>query len=665
MAPSRNFRPILAALLAGSAMGLAAPVLAQETAAQDEDTALGTIYLDPAHSRAQDPDGNAADRASSQYVAEAELDRARMGDLKDLFAGIASVSVGGAIPVAQKIYVNGVDMLNLAVQVDGVAQNNRIFHHVSANAFDPGLMKFVRVDAGAAPADAGPHALAGAVVMETVDAADIIGEGRNFGGNSRLSYTGNGQTAAGSATLAGRHNGFEWLLYGKRASGQDYKTGAGDRIVGSAADLTSALLKLAYETPDGHRFELSGQRMDDDALRPYRANFASDSDVTTAQPLRRYDTQRQTVSLSYENTQAEGIWDPRVVLGWSEMDIAVDQPDIGRIQGLVTSRGLNKTFSAKIENRFHLSDVNTITAGVDFYDKESTYRDARWGPYTESARNLGLYVQARLEPTERLSTSFGLRWDDQRFTGISGWKGSFSGLSGNASVSYAITDAFSLRGGASSVFGGLILEDNFVYDDAWNYGNLRASRATNYTLGFDYEAGDLSLNGELFVTKINDARDRQIVNDMESRGFNIGLGYGWDGGYLRASYSHSKITVNGAGTDSWSAVDLGIPLGGVLALEAQHTPEGSDFTFGGSIEAAKSYRHTDAWADQRIPGYAVLNLFTEYQAPQIEGLVIRAEVNNLFDKTYADRATYGQDFRSITPLYEPGRSVQIVASMKF
>ena len=664
MAASRIDRPVLAALLAGSALLLCTPVFAQG----DEGAGihLGTILLDPAHSRASDPDGNAADRANSQYVAEAELDRARMGDLKDLFAGIASVSVGGGIPVAQKIFVNGVDMLNLAVTVDGVTQNNRVFHHVSANAFDPGLMKFVRVDAGAAPADAGPHAMAGAVVMETVDAADILEEGRDIGGIARLSYTGNGKTAAGSATLAGRHAGFEWLLYGKRADGEDYKTGAGDVVEGSAADMTSALLKLAYETPDGHRFELSAQRMDDDALRPYRSNFSSDSGVTTPQPLRRYDTQRQTVSLSYENVQASGYWDPRIVLGWSEVDIAVDQPDIPpRIVGLGVSKGKNETFSARLENRFHFSDVNTLTVGIDYYDKESSYRDALTAPIREKARNLGLYAQARLEPTERFSASFGLRWDNQDFTGISGWSDGFSGFSGNASLAYDVTEELTLRGGVSSVFGGLILEDNFVYTPSWTYDGLRASRSTNYTLGFDYETGVLSVNGEVFLTKIDDARDRMVMNDMESRGFNIGLGYGWEGGYLRASYSHSRIKVNGSGTDSWSAVDLGIPLGGVLALEAQHTPEGSAFTFGGSIEAAKSYSHTDSWADQEIPGYAVLNLFTEYQAPAVEGLVIRAEINNLFDKTYADRATYGQDFNTITPLYEPGRSVQIVASMKF
>ena len=75
--------------------------------------------------------------APSQYVAEAELDRARMGDLKDLFAGIASVSVGGGIGGAEDLRQRHRHAEPCRL-VDGVGQNNRLFHHVSANAFDPG-----------------------------------------------------------------------------------------------------------------------------------------------------------------------------------------------------------------------------------------------------------------------------------------------------------------------------------------------------------------------------------------------------------------------------------------------------------------------------------------------------------------------------------------------
>src|SRR5690606_14291895 len=111
----------------------------------------------------------------------------------------------------------------------------------------------------------------------------------------------------------------------KRAVGDDYETGSGRVVEGSAADLTTGLLKLAYESPDGHRFELSGQRMEDDALRPFRANFISDGRPF---PLRRYDTTRDTLAFSYENTAASGLWDPKVVLGKSRVRIGVDQPTI-------------------------------------------------------------------------------------------------------------------------------------------------------------------------------------------------------------------------------------------------------------------------------------------------------------------------------------------------
>ncbi|MFN3525659.1 MAG: TonB-dependent receptor plug domain-containing protein, partial [Paracoccus sp. (in: a-proteobacteria)] len=298
-------------MLCSVALGclLTGEAAAQQTAQTDPQTGQPVIMLDPITMRARDIDGNAADRATSKYVADAELDRARMGNLRDLFQGVASVSVGGAIPVAQKIFVNGVDMLNLNVTVDGVSQNNRIFHHVSANAFDPGLMKFVRVDAGIAAADAGPNALAGAVVMETVDAADVLKDGAAVGGNARLSYADNGGTFSRSLTLAGQHQGFEWLGYLKSATGDDYEVGGGDVLSGTAADLQSSLGKLAYETQDGHRFELSGQRMRDDTLRRSRANIGDVSGGRPYQPLRRYDTTRDTVAFTYRNTQADGLWD--------------------------------------------------------------------------------------------------------------------------------------------------------------------------------------------------------------------------------------------------------------------------------------------------------------------------------------------------------------------
>lgn len=620
------------------------------------------FQLDPIVVEFRDAQAFAADRATAVYVSDAELERARIGDLKDLFAGVASVSVGGGIPIAQKIFVNGVDMLNLAVTVDGVLQNNRAFHHVSANAIDPGLLKAVRADAGVAAADTGPNALAGAVVMETVDAADVIAEGETFGGNVRLAYSDNGETFTRALTAAGIQGGFEWLGYVKSATGEDYTSGGDDVIEGSAADLQSYLLKLAYETAEGHRFELSGQQLDDDSIRPWRANFGGLVPPNPLQQVRRYDTVRSSYAFSYENTLADGMWDPKFVLGYSESLIDVPEP--------FESEGTSSAWSGTVQNTFHLSPADTIVAGIDFYDRIGLYE----GPgerYEESARNIGIFAQARLEPAERWKLSFGARADWQDFEGIGGYDDSVSGMSGNLSVAYDLTEELVVRAGYSSVFGGISIEDNYTFNPTWDYAGLQPARAENVTAGMDWTRGSLTIGGELFVTEIDNARSATGNFDFESEGFNLGIGYGWDGGFARLTYSDSEVTVNGDPTGSFQALDFGAPLGQVLALQVQHALEGTNLTFGGSLDVAFDYDETevdfDVNGEETLPldGYEVVSAFVEYIPPQLENLTLRAEVNNLFDVDYADRATYGADYTSVSALREPGRTFTLSAVARF
>ncbi|MDO9638029.1 MAG: TonB-dependent receptor [Pseudotabrizicola sp.] len=631
-------------LLFASVSLLALPVMAQD------------ISLDPILVAQQDEQAGAADRATTQYVSQAELERARTGDLKDLFAGIASVSVGGAMPVAQKIFVNGVDMLNLRVTIDGVAQNNRAFHHVSANAIDPGLLKAVRADAGVAAADAGPHAMAGSVVFETVDAGDILEDGQPIGGNLRLAYGDNGNTFTGALTVAGQHNGFEWLGYLKSAQGKDYTAGAGDKVSGTGADLQSGLVKLAYESDSGDRIEFSAQRLRDAAFRPFRANMGG-----VAGPVRHdrlYDTTRTSVSVSYENTMAAGMWDPKLVVGFSESLVNVPNP--------WQSEGTSATWSLTAQNTFNLSERDTVTVGLDAYDRNGLY-EAPGVRLEETARNIGIFAQARLEPVDRLKLSFGLRADRQRFTGVNGWQDTNSGLSGNASVSYGLTEALTLRAGVSSVFGGIDIEDNYIYERSplWSYTGLQPSRSENIVAGVDWTDGTLTLGGEVFQTKINKARGAEENFDFESRGFNLGGTYGWDGGFARLTYSNSKVRVNGAVSSSYEAQDFGAPLGQVLAFEVQQEIGATGWKLGGSLDVAFDYNDLPADAQNTLKGYEVVNVFAEYVPPSMQNLRLRAEVTNLFDTDFADRASYGADFNSVTPLREPGRTVTLSLVSKF
>ncbi|WP_050759234.1 TonB-dependent receptor plug domain-containing protein [Pseudooceanicola batsensis] len=654
---SIRFRRARALLLASATtLPAALPSMAQET---------GAAYrLDPVIVEIRDAFSGAADRATSMYVSELELDRARTGDLKDVFAGIASVSVGGGIPIAQKIFINGVDMLNLGVSIDGAAQNNRAFHHVTSNAIDPGLLKQVRADATVSPADAGPFALAGSVVFETVDPEDVIPAGQVVGGNVRLSYADNGGTAQGALTLAGTYQGFSWLGYVKRAEGGDYETGSGATQVGSGANLVSTLGKIAYESQDGHRFELSAQQLRDEELRQFRPNFGGQNGAPQA--LYRFDTLRKSYSFTYENVLAEGLWDPRVTLGYSENQVDRPLPS--------ASNGTTGTFSASVSNTFNLGG-GTVVAGVDYQETDGNYYSppgSSWpADITERSRNVGLFAQARLDPTDRLRLSFGARYDRQTFTGTGGQTIRNGGLSGNASVVYALTESFAIRGGVSSVFGGIDIEDNYTFNPAWNYTALRPARANNATIGFDYEVGTFKLGGEVFLTRFENARTSTFAatgnSDFESRGFNLGATYGWNSGFARFTLSHSEVSVNGVPQDSYATLDFGAPLGTVMAFEIEQETGLPGLTVGGGVDAAlpKSGAGVGSFGNRDFPGYEVVNVFAEYVPPSMQNMTIRAEVTNLFDVTYADRATYGGDFRSIDTLKEPGRTISVVAVLNF
>ncbi len=635
-----------ARILAGTASVLA---MSQMAAAQEE-----SFSLDPIVVEAEDELGGSADRATSMYVTERELENARTGDLKDVFSGIASVSVGGALPLTQKIFVNGVDMLNLGVTIDGASQNNRAFHHVSANAIDPGLLKAVRVDATVSPADAGPYALAGSVVFETLDATDILEFGQVVGGNLRLSYSDNGDTAQGALTLAGMYRGFEWVLYGKRATGDDYDDGDGNEVFGTAADLTSFLGKLAYESDTGHRIEYSGLQLDDDELRQFRANFGGLEGVTDS--LRRYDTQRSSHSLSYQNMQAGGFWDPRLEIGYSESDIRVPEP--------WDSNGLSDTWSASIQNVFHLSATDRVNAGMDFQKRTGEYTSPTFGDdNSEESFNTGIFAQARMEPVERLKLSFGGRYDWQSFEGVNGDDIDSNGASGNVSATYAITDTVDIRAGASSVFGGIDIEDNYTYLPTWEYDGLEASRANNATVGMDWRIGALSLGGEFFLTEINNARGGVDNFDFESKGFNLGATYGWATGFMRATLSRSDVEVDGDPVDSYYALDYGAPLGTVAAFEVQQETGVDGLRVGGGLDLAFDYDMPDGVND--LDGYEVVNVFAEYVPPQMESVLLRLTVDNLFDAEYADRATYGGEYDELTTLKEPGRTISLVAVKTF
>lgn len=640
----------LAALLLGSAV-LPTAALSQ------------TVVLDPIVLTAEQ------DQAAGQIdVTPEQIEDAQTGSLDTLFRAEPAVIVGGGIAMTERVFVNGIDQQQLAVTVDGAAQNNRVFHHTGTNVIDPGLLKAARVDAGVAPADAGFGALAGSIAYETRSALDLLEDGRDHGGKVTTGYATNGKTATGALTLYGRQGPIDALIYGKRATGNDYEDGNGNTVSYTGADMISQMLKLGAQMGDW-RAELGATNVEDDALRPYRANLGGVIGLRPTPESRRYRLDQETQTLTVRRTQADGWIDPELRISRSES--ILNTADLASAYVVVPdfNDGTADTVSVVAQNRLRLGGAE-ITAGVDNARSRALYSGQFRGvvaAFREDRTNTGIFAQAR-GTGGQFDYSTGLRYDWSRFTGAGGQQIDTDGASVNGSVTWRATDALSVEAGYSSVFGGTQLasvyelDAPFELDDA--YDGLRPTRAQNAILGVEWMQGNTTLGAQLFRTKLGHARKGLEARDVESDGYHLSARQDWAGGFAVLRYSDVTVEVDGEAASTFDLRELGTVPGRILTLEARHEMM-SGLNLGTVVQHALKETSDGADTDSDFAGYTVVDVFAEYEPAAYRNLTLRAEVNSVFDRAYVDRASYGGDFTTVVGQQEPGRSIAVTASLRF
>jgi hemoglobin/transferrin/lactoferrin receptor protein len=603
-------------------------------------------------------------------VTTEDLERVQPSDLQDVFRSQPSVKVGSSLAISQKIYVQGVEENALSVTIDGARQNNKVFHHNATTYIDPELLKAARVDPGVAPADAGPGALGGSVVFETKDVADLLEPGKAFGGSLTSSYETNGDTFSTSGTAYGAIDGFEVLGYLKFADGDEFESGDGQTIPGSAASVLSGLGKVAYEAESGDRFEFSYEQVNDDGVRPNRADFL----IGGGRPNVIYDLTRQNAVFTYTDETPTGMWDPTVLLAYGVTEVSADPSGDSSV-------GTTDTINGKFENNFALG-LGDVVAGIDFYSDEALY-EGDSGNFSEQANNIGAYTQARLDLTDRARLSVGGRADLQQFEGTNGYEEDNAGLSGNISGEYDITDILTASAGYSHVWGGIALAENYllppgrggvVLSELDYADGLEPVTSDNLTAGLSADFGNgFTLGGRVFRTDIDDARvllreTEPFQRHIVTQGYELAAGYEWGAGFVRVGFADIDSEIDGRPADSDIGRYLTTPVGQIFTVSAAHTFEqwgvtvGADAEFG--LEYADTYNNDTGTRGEPLPAYEVVNAHIEYQPQQFDHITLRAEVKNLFDENYADRATYGQEY-GVSPLLEPGRSFKLSATARF
>ena len=640
-------------LLLLSACGWAGTVHAQDGTAFD----LGTIRIDADEAQAL---------LGNEEIDAEDLKNRNPATTKDVFAGESSITASGGASIAQKVYVNGIEESLLSVTIDGARQNKSAFHHTGNVLLDPALLKRVEVSEGIAPADAGPGALAGQIAYETKDVGDLLDDGDSFGGFSSVTGGTNGYGARGTLTLFGRQGGFEWLLSGTRHKGDDYDDGAGQTVPGTEADLTDYMLKLAYTGQGGGRLEFSASQTEDTGTRSAQAgpggllytrpDFAAvvGRNTSFVEAL----SKRNSYTLTYTDETPEGWLDPTVQLSYNEQEIAAS--------GVW---GLNTSLSGTVKNEWAIGN-GTITAGLDFFDEEAKGHSRVPGSLTgkEKLRNYGLFVQARQDLSDRVSVSYGARFDTQRFTATNGMVFKDNGMSANGAVDIILSDNWTLNAGAATSWGGYELGEAALIDPtAWTYAGFTSSRANSARAGLRYARGPWEISGALFYTEVNDVNavlptggNRGATTDLVSQGFDGSVAYRGAQGFVRMNYTYADVELDDTAIGS-TAYYLGRPAGHIIGLEAGYDIT-QEWRVGGNAQIV--LENDDITPS--LPAYETVNLYTSYKPATLDGLELRLDVYNLFDQTYAARSSDGIDIPSrVVALNEPGRTFALTARLNF
>lgn len=641
-------------------------------------------------------------RLTDTLVDREQLDRMQANDLADIFRSTPSVSVGGSLGIAQKIYVRGLEDSQLNVTIDGAPQHGTLFHHIGRVSIEPELLETVELQAGAGEATSGFGTIGGAIRFRTRDAADLLRPGQDFGAMARAGWFSNDGYKL-SATVYGRLSGEVGIIGSYVHSDRsEFEDGNGNQVRGTAAQQELGFVKIGGELGGGHRFSVSYEHRDEEGEFGARPNWP----VMAGETLYPADASRQTLVANYGSDVGDSI-DVELTGYWTRAEFAVDRFDRWGLYGAaIESWGGDARINADVGR-------HAVTVGAELRDDgvvgQYLADPAQWGPWAwdpaigvfeERGKLFGLYAQDRWNPIDPLLVSFGLRYDSYDLDVVTYNTGTDSdGFSFNAGAELEVAPGLALNAGYGEAFRGKEISDGFTLEHRPGRqilaDNLRPERVGNFEAGVVYDANGFFASAVYFDMEIKDVILDQLyrgpfpqdtiffenVGDFRSNGFELQAGYRADQFGLRAFYNSYDSRLNGNRIEGYEHIALGNTLGDNWNVTASYDPSPSlgfeaSFTRYEAVndletlfrDAELGFVPATVFIDK--PGYSVVDLFARWQPFADDRVSVAAAVYNLFDKQYLAHASVADystipDYENVSGLSEAGRNIRLTLSLKY
>lgn len=619
-------------------------------------------------------------KTTNTVITPAELEKYQANDLADIFRLVPSVSVGGSLGVAQKVYIRGMEDTLLNVTVDGAPQTSTLFHHIGRLSIDPDLLKEVEVQAGAGEATAGSGAIGGAIRFKTKNAEDLLLDSDSaFGGNIKASYFSNSGKKL-SASLYGNLTD-DWNILGSFVTiNRDLmEDGDGNEIQGTNPDQQLGFIKLSGKITEDQTLSVSYEKRKEDGEFVQRPNWPQSS----WNPLYPLSVERETIVLNHGLYSGELV-NLETTLYTTEASV---EQDVFDKWGIYSGRVKSSGFDIRNTSVF---GKHSVTYGVEYRkDKVSAGPDSTTVA-TEKGTVAGIYVQDHWQVNPQLLVSFGGRFDkyDLDLVTYDG-EASSEGFSPNIGLEYEFNENWILNLGYAEAMRGKEIGDSFTIEAGYVTVDpeLKAEEVDNTELGITYQDDTWNVVASVYKSDIDNVILDQLgkgtyyenVGKLETKGFELKVGYWYEDLQLVGSYSNNDTELNGAPVNGYEHIGLANSRGNTWGLNANYTFSetiefGWNFTYLEDLNNIEVFhRIVDiGWATELEtidkPGYQVHDIYAQWQPT--EALSLNLTVQNLFNELYRDHSSVGDygsidGWEGVAGLYEAGRDIRLSIGYSF
>lgn len=593
------------------------------------------------------------ERSEDDRIDGGEVQASGASDLNGLFQKTPSVSAGAGTSSGQKVFMRGVEDINLNVQIDGARQGGYLFHHQGALFVEPEFIKSVDVRPGTARADDGFGALGGSLLIKTKNAFDFATPEHRHGGFGKGTYYSNERYLKPSLALYSLPaENFGVLLTGTYKDGNSYSDGDGETIRGTAEMQFSGLAKVSGRG-ETYSMDLSYEHFGDEGLRAPRQNFGWDS---ASDVLSRQESRRDTLTLN-------GAWSPDQVYGNLDGSVFQTKSQIRR------ERSGQSDSVADVESRGgSLSNTIDLSAfrfkfGSDYLSSSSASAAA-----DEEEKNLGLFLQNQLKFFSLVKLDVGGRMDFHDFTAGGGEDFENEAFSPNARLEFCPPGGVCLFAGYSESFRGIRPAEALLITGTLNYaGGIEPETGITREVGGSLRRGPLSLKASFYKTDLLDlitlnrsTSTRDNTGHLRTQGYETSIGLELENEFnIRVSYLEVNPILNGAEISNQS-FGVGTSLGDTTSLSVSKGFADQGLSFGAYLKLVE--RVSSAGVDK--PSYETLDLWAEFTPKKLTDWRFGVYLANALDELYVDHATY-LSTGTRDQLYSPGRDIRVSATHDF